>query len=181
VPRYKKDKKRSIEVDEVKKMIDKAWSDQHKVCVALLYLTGARPKEIIQLVRDDFIILENELRIKIKTLKGGFDRMLIFDRNTTPFINDIIIPFIEGLKENKRIFDFGKGNNTVRIRQIVYKLSDNIVTPYMFRHNRLYKLAELGASPYELMEFKGSKTMDSVRPYVTGSGQTMLKFKDKIK
>jgi integrase len=178
LPQYKKDEKKEINETELRKMMEKAPTTQ-KVAVALLYITGARPTELLALKKKDFIILEGELRIKLETLKRGWARILIFDRAETPFVNELIIPYVNRLKEEESdIFGF---KTDARLRQIVYRLSNNTLTSYTFRHNRMAKLADLGMSPYELMAWKGSRTMDSVIPYVIRSGQTIEKFKNKIK
>jgi len=160
-------------------MIDKTNNIQHKVCVALLYITGARPIEIAMLKTRDFTINENDIRIFLTTKKRGINRLLIFDKNT-PFVQELIIPYINQLLKEGRedIFDFKTSD---RIKQIVYLLSDNKLTPYSFRHNRLTQLALAGATPYELMVFKGAKSLDSISPYIYRSPNMLVNLKDKIR
>ncbi|MEM7820443.1 MAG: site-specific integrase [Candidatus Aenigmatarchaeota archaeon] len=176
MPLYKKDPKLDISQKDVEQMLEMVHSKEHRIAIILLYLTGARPSEILSLTKQDFIILENELKIKIKTLKRGLDRTLIFDRLSTPFATELIA-YVNNLARDK-LFSF---SSDARLRQIVYKASGNRFTPYTFRHNRHYKLAELGATPYELMSWKGSRSMESVAPYVMKAGQMIEKLKDKIR
>lgn len=176
MPLYKKNIKMEITPNDMNIMLGRLYSDEHKMALILLYITGARPAEILMLNKGDFIVSDTEVRIQIKTLKRGLDRTLVFDKLSTPFIH-ILIGCL-GKKEEGRIFSFSSG---ARLRQIIDKASEKKFAPYTFRHSRHYKLAEEGATVYDLMAWKGAKKLDSVMPYVIKSGQMIEKLKDKIK
>lgn len=177
--KYKKDYQKVITTEEVKSMIEKTYNVEHKVLIALLYITGARPVEILDLKANSFEITDNELRILVTTKKRGINRLLCFDMET-PFVKDLIIPYVNDLvqKQKDNLFSFKTSD---RVRQIVYSLSDNKITPYAFRHNRLTQLALSGATPYELMIWKGSKSLESVSPYIYRSPDMLLNLKNKVR
>ena len=74
MPKYKKEYDRKIEPEEVQAMVNKAGHPSHRFLIAVLYLTGARPAEIIELKRRDFEIVANDLRVSLRTKKGGRPR-----------------------------------------------------------------------------------------------------------
>jgi integrase len=51
------------------KMIQKAKSQEHKVLI-LLYLTGARPAELLELKKRNFMIVGSDLRMILPTRNG---------------------------------------------------------------------------------------------------------------
>lgn len=54
------------------------------------------------------------------------------------------------------------------------------ITPYYLRHNRFSKLSEKGASLEEMRQLKGSKTFNSVYPYLHLSSKTAKQVAKKI-
>lgn len=160
MPKYLKDTDVIIEKNVLDQMIKKATNNQQPIMLALLYLIGSRPAEMISLKRDNFEILDKNIHIKLPTKKGGLDRTIEYDFDTV-YLKDIILPYLERIREGN-IFSFG----TTRLKQIVYKLSENKLMPYTFRHSRLMKLSVCGATPYELMIFKGARDVNSVAPYI---------------
>ena len=176
MPRYLKDVNRNWEADDIQRMLDREWSAEHKAAIVVLYLSGARPSEVLPLKRSDFEFSGDDVRISFRTLKGGLPRTLVFDRWATPFI-PFLSAFVAGLKGD----DLFRFKNDSTLRKIVYHASEGLATPYSFRHNRLYKLAREGADVFELADIKGSKSIESVRPYVVRAGQASDKFKRSIK
>lgn len=179
MPKYKKDVKKEITQKEVEVLISRCSQPDHQVAIALLYLTGARPSEMVKLAKEDFISPgDGTLRIHIVTTKKGYERGLIMDIDTTPFVKSLIIPYIIALPEKSPVFGFRTPD---RLKHIIYAVSGNTLTPYSFRHNRMFRLAEAGADPFELMAWKGGKKLDSIIPYVMRSGWMIAKLKSKIK
>lgn len=175
MPKYKKDVKMELTSEQMEKMLENLNTENHRIALILLYLTGARPSEVLTITKKDFTITDQDIKVFIKTLKRGDDRTLIFDRTSTPFA-DRLVAYLEGAED--KLFSF---SSDARLRQIVYKASDNTVTPYTLRHNRHGKLAKEGASIYELMYWKGSKDPKSVIPYVMKSGSMVESLKKKVK
>ena len=54
------------------------------------------------------------------------------------------------------------------------------ITPYFLRHNRFSKLSEKGASLEEIRQIKGSKSFNSVFPYLHLSAKTAKSIAKKI-
>lgn len=176
MPRYKKEINRLIEPLDVQKMLERCKNEEQKVLIILLYLTGARPIEIISLRKKDFLFLGNELHIRLATAKGGIERTLPFALET-PFL-DILLSYLNGISDPERsVFSF---RTTTRIKQIVNEVSLGELCPYNFRHSRLSKLAMMGATFHELMYWKGAKDTRSVSDYLYRNPAVLSRWKDKI-
>lgn len=184
MPKYKKDidyMSRDMDTSReyaaaLLRSVDKTYSmrkSEHKAYIAMLYLTGARPEEIRLMQKSDIQITENYVMIRLKTLKRGMDRTLIFS-NKTPFI-DVILEHSDSCDMELFTMDLST------YKKMIYKVSQDNVTPYTFRHFRLTFMAvKLNATPYELKYWKGAKDLRSVEPYVHLSGSQIKKFADKI-
>jgi len=178
MPIYKKEINRLIELDEVKQMLNKCKIVSHQVVIAILYLTGARPIEIVNLEKNNIKIVGEDLHMDLITVKKGLDRILPFSIEETPFIKDLVIPYVERLSDPEdRLFKF---RTVTRIKQIVYYASDNILCPYNFRHNRLSRLGLAGASAHELMYWKGAKDLKSVSAYLYRNPSVLNRLKNQI-
>lgn len=168
MPKYKKKMDVIIKKADIDEML--RWpgiEKQHKFLVAILYLTGARPSEIMLLERQSFEIYMDRVDVLLKTKKGGYDRTLQL-LIESPFVEEIIIPYLMWMDQvgQEKPFTF---SSTSMVKHVIYILSGNKYCPYNFRHSRLTKMAKAGASPFELQQWKGAKSMDSVIPYIMHS------------
>jgi integrase len=178
MPKYLKDVKRLIEPSEVKEQLSRASNTEQKVLVVIEYFTGARPAEVVNLEKSNFTLVEGDLRVQLPTKKHGFPRLLPFDIQTTPFIKDVLLPYLDKLPApSSRLFSF---KTTTRVKQIVYETSQGKLAPYAYRHNRLTRLGLAGASVYELTAFKGASDPKSVAPYLFLSPKALENMKNKI-
>ena len=181
MPRYKKDLEFMPRLQDplkyVRSIVDKVESAEYKTYIALIYLTGARPAEMQILYKENLKIIDNNITILIQTVKKGFPRTLIFSRESTPFITTPILPYWGSLFDGDRAFK----KDISTYKKMIYKYSDNYLTPYSFRHFRMTKLAELGAFETELKYWKGAKDFKSVEPYVHRSGKMVERFKGMIR
>jgi integrase len=160
-------------------MIKKTKRPGQKVAIALEYITGARPAELIELRKRHFRIIGSDLQIIVPTKKGGFERVLPFDIENTPYVKELIIPYTQSLPEpDSFILPF---RTTTRLKQLTYEASDNKLCPYNFRHNRLSQLGLIGASLQELMNFKGARDAKSVIPYLYRNPAALDGLKRRIK
>ena len=181
MPRYKKDLEFLCRVSDsaryMSKLIEKAWTLENKAYISLLYITGARPVEMQIIRKKSCRIIDNDFMVVIETAKRGFTRTLKFDRAKTPFITPYIEPYLATLNDEDRLFK----KDISTYKKMIYSVSDNLLTPYSFRHFRMTILAELGAFEQELKFWKGAKSTKSVEPYVHRSGKMVERFKDQIR
>jgi integrase len=180
MPRYKKDLEFLARLPDplsyIRIILERIKSPEYKTYIALLYLSGARPAEMQILYKENIKVIGENVTVLLQTVKRGFPRTLIFDKEKTPFFNGLILPYWANLFERDRAFK----KDISTYKKIVYKYSDNYLTPYSFRHFRMTKLAELGAFETELKYWKGAKDFKSVEPYIHRSGKMVERFKGMI-
>jgi len=177
MPRYKVCIDHIIDDKEVLQMLDVLTSIRDRALISFLWLTGARPSEVIEVKKEDIIVEPFKVQFKIPTKKldksKGFKikhRILEYNRPRMP-----PNPFIEAIVIHHRTINDGAivFNMTTRnIEYIVNKASTKALgyalAPYNFRHSRMTKLARLGYDAIDLKYFKGSKSIKSVEPYLHG-------------
>jgi integrase len=162
-----------ITVSELDQLLKRCELKIEKVLLILLYYTGARPSELLELTKENFRITEKTLFVSIPTKKHGETRTIPLPlRNPRiRLVANYITTIPSGVKFLKTRF-----NSDHSIRNFVYKISDNKYTTYFFRHNLLSILANYGATVYELKTWKGAKSIKSVEPYIRLAGTDLKKF-----
>lgn len=147
------------------------------ICL-LLYYTGARSSEICMLTWLNFNVLDNLISINIPTLKKGIGRTVFIPINKyTEFIIEKLRSISPSQKSNLVL----NGLKWYNVRDRIYRITENTMCPYFFRHNRLSQLATAGVNMYELKHFKGAKRVDSVEPYIIRAGTNLKQIAEKIK
>ncbi|MEE9364819.1 MAG: site-specific integrase [Cellulophaga sp.] len=163
-------------------------SIQAKTLVTLLYYTGRRPSEILELQSDNFERDRRYLNVKMQTKKRGRGSYIYLPMN-----EDIkeVWEYVKNLPPKFYIIWEFKGSSIKKVNGKEYevtsykieywikkwsKLAGKKLTPYFFRHNRLSELALKGADMNELMHFKGSKDVSSVIPYLHMSPKKIKKL-----
>jgi len=166
-----------------------------------LYLTGARPIEILNLKAKDVCRDAQYVKIQVPAAKNGLPRP-IYIKWTNKYAKHIHEYARQLMPEMFLHYSFrGK-----YVRQVINKkgivkeykelsrpvrsnfakwftgiLGDETVLPYHLRHNRFSQMSEKGASPEEIRISKGAKTYASVTPYIHLSserGKKIAKFLD---
>jgi integrase len=164
-----------------------------RALLILLWSTGARPNEVLRLTRGDLEKKNNRLKVKMPGSKGGTARIIMLPIRE-PIINEVWKTYKNNPNERVLFWRFrsnAKRNGTTRVNYVkdqfgvehrhvkhypkqYQKLSSNLyhfvkkwfgVPPYYFRHNRLTIAAET-ETPEQLRQLKGSKTFESIIPYL---------------
>lgn len=191
----------TIGEEDIIKALDKIQG-RHKIearaLLICLYYTGARPNEVLRLVGRDLIKKGSYLLVKIKGSKGGLPRTLHLPLRL-PLIKELY-KYALSMHEDAYIFFNYKGavkkvimtrngpkeyqEISGRLRYHFSKWFDGVteepIPPYYLRHNRLSKLSEAGLTMQDLQMFKGSKSINSVMPYLHMSRATAKKIARRI-
>jgi integrase len=161
--------------EELLEEIEYKYYRQARALMIFLYYSGRRPSEILELTSGAFKKERRYLKVTISTKKGGSGGIMFLSMND--HIKELW-NYVRDMPPNMFVFwDFrarskkrtGYVDTSYKVRYWVKKWSKKIgreLVPYFFRHNRLSELAMKGASPEELMFWKGAKTLDSVAPYL---------------
>jgi integrase len=179
MPKYLKDISHMVTQAEAQTLVNAATNERDKFLVSILYLTGARPEELSKkLFAKDFDLtphpelLEQDEYFKVNLFnakqgvrhgfKLGYRTLEI--RKRAPFAV-IVFYYAKNMQATETPLI---AISSTRIRQIVYKLSNNQFCPYHFRHSRLTSLSRGGATKDELMYWKGCSDGRSVDSYLSG-------------
>lgn len=192
--------------------------EQARALVILLFYSGRRPAEIVQLTRAGIRKTGEMLRVALPTLKRGHQQTIFLPLNkhtqevwdwvssrwlpfeTKPVFESFLYKTLVYAKKAKRDSDnriIRNAKGEIEFERVPYQRfttlnywfkkwsnavrPQDVLPPYIFRHNRLTQLAEAGASLWELKEFKGAKRLESVEPYIHITGAGMQKIAKKIK
>ena len=185
MPQYYRKKKdfKIIPIEDLKLMLKAARKyrnyDRMWAILVLVWITGARIGEILRLKKEDFLIdfEKDTLYVTLSTLKGGAMRELKLSIEKTPFIKEIIMPYIS--RRKGWLFWIG----VRRAEQLLQRINEDTglwYTFHEFRHSRLTYLArKLRASTSELMDWTGWRDTSPVGVYLIREASE--RFKDKIR
>lgn len=153
-------------------------SDLDKLVLLLLYYTGARPSELAMLTWGNLAVKGEVISINIPTLKRGVGRTIFIPINDK---TNYLVEKINDLDKTKKDDLVLQGLKWWNIRDRIYRITNNEMCPYFFRHNRMSQLAEAEASVYDIRYFKGAKSIASVEPYTIRAGTNTRKLARLIK
>lgn len=175
MPEYKNaDINFMIQREDLLLMMDVTKRRRNQALLGVLWVTGARPSELIELKKGDCGVNETSIAMDVVTKKkreGKWSlgkRTLEFKRPLPPK-EDRIIEFLADYLKNcneGKLFPI----STRTVERIVLRAGNNglrrFLCPYNFRHTRMTLLAQKGATLDELLHFKGSTDIKSVRTYL---------------
>lgn len=146
-----------------------------RALLTFFYLTGARPAESLNILRQDVTKDGNIIRIKAKVLKRRGDELInLYDLPTTiPEVQELW-DFVRPLPPDFYIFGWLKQHSNVRA-YCKWRFGKPV---YFFRHNINSLMSLAGASDKQLMVHKGGKSELSVIPYRHLSSKERSKIMD---
>jgi len=171
------------EMEETLAKTNKLWL---KALVSFLYVFGVRISEALRLKKEDFVVEGDKLVVTVPLLKkrtsGPFTNpthILKADLNT-PFVN-YIVEWINQRQPGEFMWPLGRTWASVRKKAWMYikELNPN-VSPHIFRHTRLTKLALRGATGPDLMDWAGWSDLRPATKYLHAAGKLAEKFSDKL-
>lgn len=133
---------------------------KHKLIIIMLYSTGIRETELINLKLDD-VDLFNQ-RIFIRSLKNGKNRFIPLHELTIRYIKSYIRQFspVEYLLNGQNNPKYSASS----IRNICKKCSDYSVYPHLLRHTYLTNVIEK-EDVFAAMELAGHRSLNSTLHY----------------
>ena len=171
-----------------------------KALILLLYYTGARPNEVLLLKGENFTQDKRYLYVKLPASKNGLPRTAFLPFNKT-YVH-IISEYVSTVYEHAFCFYpfisryIRKATNkkgTMRVRR---EISDGLrywfkawfcdiienesISPYYLRHNRFSQLVQAGVDLQDVRMLKGSKTFESITPYIHMSAKSAQNIAKKL-
>jgi integrase len=175
MPKYSQsDIEHIVSQEEFNALYRHARSLQERAWLLILWFTGARPAELLVLVKRDIVIEPDKISFKLHTAKLGKttefiarQRNLVLQISSDNRLVHDLQTYLSKLKgDDSRLFTWNVKTGYNVVVYAARKALGKDLCPYNFRHSRMTLLAEAGASEEQLKRFKGSFTTASVRKYL---------------
>lgn len=164
--------------EEIKKLLNSINHLKSKLIIKLLYSSGIRLSECLNLKIEDL-----EIGNKIGWIRGGKgakDRMFILSNN----LCEELLPFVHG--RNGFIFNGRAGRLTSRnVQKIVKRAAQKAgitknITPHKLRHSFATHLLESGTDIRIIQELLGHANLQTTQIYTKVSQEQMRKVKSPL-
>lgn len=170
-----------------------------RALILMLYFTGARPNEVLRLKGKNCGTNGTYMTVLLPASKGGLPRTMYLNMKK-PMVKELheycsriydeMFLFYNFMSKyiRRRVTKRGKEKVFVEIadslRYWFKKWFDGVleeaIPPYYLRHNRFSKLIEAGVSLEDARMLKGSKTFQSITPYIHMSGKAARNIAKKM-
>lgn len=165
--------------DEVSRLIRATITKKSKLIISMLYSTGMRVSELVNLKRQD-LDLEN-YEGTVRSGKGKKDRLFIINAELCQGLKDYLG------EHNENIFVFSKGEAlTPRNIQKIIKITSakagikKRVTPHTLRHSFATHLLESGVDIRIIQSLLGHENLQTTQIYTHVSRDTLKKVKNPL-
>lgn len=168
-----KGRRRILSQEEVERMILRSdW--RMKGLIALLYLTGARINEALEVKAEGITENGDHVYINIPFSKRrekrmGEDHVVPIPRGA-PFLEHIL--FLKQYFKQGKLFDFSRQNAWQKLKRL-----DPEIYPHLFRHTRATRLTDAGATENQLAIYFGWKDPRPAKNYIERSPKRLLHLK----
>ncbi len=184
IPRAKKDKKLPFVLSkkEIINIINAAENIKHKLIIQVLYSSGLRASELVNLKIND--VNFNRKTFNIRKAKGKKDRIVKAAATVLKNINKYLFEF----KPSKYLFESQINNNKLNIRTI-QKITEtlakkagitNPISPHVFRHSFATHLLEQGTNLRYIQSLLGHSHPETTQIYTKVATNKFNKIKDLI-
>lgn len=179
IPMPKKDKKlpEVLSKEEVRKLIDSADTIKSRLIMALLYSTGLRVSELVNLKVSD-INFEDKTGW-VRKGKGSKDRLFAMSENLNMELKEYL-----GRKNNHTyVFSKEKPLTTRNIQKIIHGARrrsemNKKVTPHTLRHSFATHLLEQGTDIRTIQAILGHSSLSTTQVYTHISNEQIKKVKN---
>ena len=155
-----------------------------KLIISMLFYTGIRRAELLNLEWNDFNLEKNTLLVR--SGKGNKDRIIPIHRNLLPLI-DAYLTLRLPLKNNALfIGEAGKRlliisfTNMLKMYLRLSGLSKKGYSAHSFRHSFATHLIESGADLFKVQRLLGHQSLDTTKIYINFNSSQMAKAIDKL-
>jgi site-specific recombinase XerD len=166
VPLKKKEKTlpKVISKEKIKLILELSSNLKHRLVIKLLYSSGLRLQELVDLKRED-IDFDRGL-IHVKRGKGKKDRITLLSDSLK---NDLLKYYSVNEFRSKYVFEGRKGKYAKKsIQEILKKLGRKIgvkITPHMLRHSFATHLLEAGTDICYIQKLLGHSDLKTTEVY----------------
>lgn len=184
--KYSKTPKRIPEVlskEEVKKLFSAIDNDKHRLMIELMYSSGLRVSELVNLKVCDLNIDKGYGFVRAG--KGNKDRLFILSEKLRGKIRELIGK--EGLKEESYLFSSNRGKKYhIKSVQLIVKNASKKagigrkIHPHTLRHSFATHLIENGYDVSAVQSLLGHKSPETTMVYVHMASPNMINVKSPL-
>lgn len=179
-PKKKKTLPKVLSKGEIKIMLKQTKNPKHKLILKLLYSSGIRLNELINLKRED--IEPNRNTIFIRQGKGRKDRLTILSKIIS---NELFDYICRTNFKTKYLFESNRGTkySAKTIQKILKNSSKKLnktVTPHMLRHSFATHLLEQGTDIRHIQKLLGHSNLETTQIYTRVANTELEKIKSPL-
>jgi len=182
IPLPKKDRRlpEVLSKEEVRRLIDFSDAEKSRLIVSLLYSSGLRVSEIVNLKVDDLDFKENTGWVRRG--KGGKDRLFVLSST----LGEDLQSYLEKKGGNyKYIFSKEKPLTTRNIQKIIQGMRNRAginkkVTPHTLRHSFATHLLEQGNDIRIIQQMLGHSSLSTTQVYTHISSEQLKRVKNPL-
>lgn len=178
LPKKEKKLPEVLSKDEVKKLINTCENKKSKLIASLLYSSGLRVSEVVNLKVADVNFAENIGWVRKG--KGNKDRLFVISSELCKEIKDYL-----DKKNDSRVYLFSKDKplTTRNIQKIIKKAKEKAaiikkVTPHSLRHSFATHLLEQGTDIRIIQTMLGHSSLSTTQIYTHISSEQLKKVKN---
>lgn len=165
--------------DEVARLIRAANTKKSKLIISMLYSTGMRVSEIVNLQRENLDLENNEGMVK--SGKGKKDRLFIINAELCIGLKE----YLEDHKENTYVFSKEEALTPRNVQKIMKKTAIKAgikkrVTPHTLRHSFATHLLESGVDIRVIQALLGHENLQTTQIYTHVSREILRKIKNPL-
>jgi len=180
-PRKEKQLPEVLAKEEIIKIINSTNNIKHRCIVGLLYSSGLRRSELLNLTITD--IDSKRMVVKINNAKGNKDRISIL----SPSILKDLRHYYKAYKPKKYLFEGQKGNkySVTSVLNIISAATKKAgilkrVTPHMLRHSFATHLLENGTDLRHIQLLLGHSSTKTTEIYTHVANRSFMEIKDLL-
>ena len=164
--------------DEVKKVIDSADNEKSRLIISLLYSTGLRVSELVNLKVED--VNFGEKSGWVRRGKGAKDRLFVLSENLGKELQE----YLQG-KGHKYMFSKDEPLTTRNIQKIIKGTKTRAgitkkATPHTLRHSFATHLLEQGTDIRLIQTMLGHSSLSTTQVYTHVSGEQIRKVQNPL-
>ncbi|MFH1802070.1 MAG: site-specific tyrosine recombinase/integron integrase [archaeon] len=181
IPIKKKEKTlpKVISAEKIKEMINSTDNLKHQLVLKLLYSSGLRLQELINLKRSDMDFDRNI--IHVRKGKGKKDRITLMSESLKL---DLLKYYSKNTFKTDYIFEGRKGKYTKKsVQKVLHQLGNKIgikVTPHMLRHSFATHLLEQGTDIRHIQKLLGHSDLSTTEIYTKVSNRDLSRIKSPL-
>jgi len=166
--------------DEIRKMIDSGRNRKHKLMIMLMYSSGLRLSELLNLKVGD---LELEEKIGwVRSGKGAKDRLFLLSSRLIEELKD----YLQNKRDSDYVFTGRNGRMTPRnVQKIIKKIAidagiEKDVHPHILRHSFATHMLESGENIRNIQILLGHSNLNTTQLYLNVSNEELKKIKNPL-